>query len=248
MADDDDYGGFVFGDEQSADTDSTDDRLRNPVVAVALLLVAIVVLAAIAYPFASSAMSGLFGGSSGDAGAGNVPAGPSGTASVMAGTEPADEQAATSNPMLDTPAPTAIDEPTPTATDRSDPSTPTMTDTPTPTATGTATSAAPMIASFTATDRSGGGTARFDVGWNVTDPDSDLVAVRVTLVADPDGEARTVLQRRFDAGGAQSASGTTVEVSDGGGTTYELAIEVVDSTGNTAFELTRVVADGGPDG
>ena len=267
--DDDDYGGFVFGDEQSGNADPASDRVSRRVVA-AVLLVAIVMLAAIVYPFASSAVTGLFGDGSDDAGAGNTPAEPNGTPSGTASTESADERTVAGSPALDTTTSAVIDTtpptpdtstptgqtdpPTPTATDTPAP-TPTATDTPTPTptatdtstATGTAPSAAPTIASFAVTDRSAGGTARFDVGWNVTDADGDLVAVRMTLVADPDGAARTVVQRRFDAGGAQSAGETTVEVPDGSGTTYEIAIEVVDTNDNTALELTRVVADGDPD-
>lgn len=103
----------------------------------------------------------------------------------------------------------------------------------------------PVSETFTVTDRSSGGAAIFDVAWNVTDPNSDLVAVRVSLVADPDSGARIIEQRRFDAGGAQSAGSTTFEVA--GGDVYELRIEVVDRSGNTAFSLTRAVADGSPD-
>lgn len=251
--DDDDYGGFVFGDEQSGNADPASDRVSRRIVVAAVLLVAVVMLAAIIYPFASSAVIGLFGDGSDDAGAGSPPAEPNGTSSGTASTASADERTVAGSPSLDTTTSPVVDTATPPTTATS---TPTATDTPTPTPTatgaptetGTAPSAAPTIASFAVTDRSAGGTARFDVGWNVTDADGDLVAVRMTLVADPDGEARTAVQRRFDAGGAQSAGETTVEVPDGSGTTYEIAIEVVDTNGNTALKLTRVVADGGPDG
>ena len=96
--------------------------------------------------------------------------------------------------------------------------------------------------------RSGDGAATFDVAWNVSDPDRDLTGVNVTLVADPDGEARTVEQHRFDAGGARTTGSTTFAVPDGGGETYEVSIEVTDGAGNTVFELSREVADGRPDG
>jgi cytoskeletal protein RodZ len=257
MADDraDDHGGFVFGDDRSGETDATDDRISRKAVAAAVFFVAVVVFAALAYPFVSSAVTGLFGGGSGDAGMANATTGPS-TVDATTTAEPTDERAATgATPTSTTTSATQAPATTVTTT-RTEPATPT--DTATPTATGastatptpaeTATPVAPTVESFTVTDRSDGGTARFDVGWNVTDADSDLVAVRVTLVADPDGEARTVAQRRFDAGGAQSSGETTFEVSGGSGAAYELSIEVVDTSGNTAFELARVVADGSPDG
>lgn len=248
----DDHGGFVFGDERAAEADATDDRVPRRAVAAAVFVVALLLFAAVAYPFVSSAVTGLFGGGSDDAGATNGTTEPGDTS----GSQLAGEQATTTDapgervdttPDARTPTDTATATATATATDGSTPTatpTPTRTDT-TETATAeTVTSAAPTIESFTVTDRSADGTARFDVGWNVTDADSDLVAVRVTIVADPDGEARTVAQRRFDAGGAQSAGEGTFEVPEGSGAAYEIGIEVVDGSDNTAFELTRVVADG----
>lgn len=105
----------------------------------------------------------------------------------------------------------------------------------------------PAIEAFTVIDRSGGGAATFDVAWNVSDSDRDLVGVRVTLVADSDGAARTVAQRRFDAGGAQSAGTTAFKVPEGGGEVYEASIEVTDGAGNSVSELTREITDGTPD-
>lgn len=249
----DDHGGFVFGDERAADADATDDRVPRRAVAAAVFVVALLLFAAVAYPFVSSAVTGLFGGGSDDAGAANGTTEPGDTSGgELAGeqttTTDAPGERADTTPDVRTPTDTA--KATATATDGSTPTatpTPTRTDT-TETATAdTATSAAPTVESFTVTDRSAGGTARFDVGWNVTDADSDLVAVRVTIVADPDGEARTVAQRRFDAGGARTAGGGSFEVPEGSGAAYEIGIEVADGGDNTAFELTRVVADGEPD-
>jgi hypothetical protein len=105
----------------------------------------------------------------------------------------------------------------------------------------------PRIEAFTITDRSDGA-ATLDVAWNVTDPNSNLAAVRVMLVADPAGEARTIERRRFDASEAQSTGTTTFVVPEGMGSVYELRIAVTDTAGNTAFLLAREVADGSPDG
>ena len=253
----DDHGGFVFGDERAADADATDDRVPRRAVAAAVFVVALLLFAAVAYPFVSSAVTGLFGGGSDDTGAANGTTEPGSTVGDTSGGELAGEQATTTDTpreradtTSDARTPTDTTTATATATDGSTPTAtpaPTRTDT-TETATAdTATAAAPTVESFTVTDRSAGGTARFDVGWNVTDADSDLVAVRVTIVADPDGEARTVAQRRFDAGGARTAGEGTFEVPEGSGAAYEIGIEVVDGGDNTAFELTRVVADGEPD-
>jgi len=74
------------------------------------------------------------------------------------------------------------------------------------------------------------------------------VDIEVTIVADPDGEARTVASRRFDAGGASTVGDGTFEVEDGSGAVYEVRMEVTDGAGNSAFTLTREVADGEPDG
>lgn len=262
--DGDDHSEFVFGEERSVDTDAAPGRASRRTIATAVLFVVIIALAAI-YPFISGAVTGLFGSSADGAGGTNATAGQTNAAGETVGTEPAGEPAetnattgtragtitptATRTPIATPPTMRTLDTPTATAT-------PTATDTPTPTppstatpiATETPTSAAPTIESFTATDRSADGAARFDIDWNVTDADGDLVAVRTTVVADPDGEARTVAQRRFDAGGAQSAGDTTFEVPEGSGAVYELSIEVVDTSDNTAFELTREVADGSPDG
>jgi hypothetical protein len=282
--DEDEYGGFVFGDERTTDDESgaTVDGLdAGTVTAAVLLVVAVVVLAAVAQPLVG-AVTNLFGGGAGGAGGSGgaesaTPAGTSETAGAVAGTEGATEttneaRTATSGEtqrtsVSPTPSPTATQTPqtaTPTATP-----TPTTTPTVTPTATstpaptdgnesttagdgaenGTATPGArsPTIQTVAVTDRSGGGAATFDVAVNVTDPDGDLAAVQVTLVADPGGESRTVAQRRLDASGAQSMGTATFEVPEGGGTVYEVRIEATDDAGNTAFSLTRVVADGDPD-
>jgi hypothetical protein len=267
MADDGDDHGFVFGEERSTDTDATGGRASRRTIAAAVLFVALVTLVA-TYPFASSAVTGLFAGGSDRAGGGSATTASNSAADETIATESISAppetsttaEARTSKTATRTPTATSTTTRTPTpdpptatatqtATNTPTPTpTATATNTPTPTATATTTSVAPTVESFTVTDRSDEGTGRFAVGWNVTDAGDDLVAVRVRLVADPDGEARTVAQRRFDAGGAQSSGEATFEVPEGSGAAYALSIEVVDTNGNTAFELARVVADGSPDG
>ncbi|EMA38992.1 hypothetical protein [Halococcus hamelinensis] len=114
--------------------------------------------------------------------------------------------------------------------------------------TATPGSRSPVVESFDVADGSNDTVAVFDVSWTVADPDDDLSGVTVGLVADPDGDARTVAERSFDAGGSESSAGTRFAVPDGAGSTYELRIEATDADGNTVFELTRAVADGEPDG
>jgi hypothetical protein len=283
--DEDEYGGFVFGDERTTDDESgaTADGLdAGTVTAAVLLVVAVVVLAAVAQPLVG-AVTNLLGGDSGGAGdsgevggAGSAtPTGTSEMAGAVAGTERTTETTneartatssvtqrtsvsptSTQTPQTATPVTTSTATPTTTPT-----VTPTATPTPAPTDSnesttggdgaenGTATPGArsPTIQTVAVTDRSSGGAATFDVAVNVTDPDGDLAGVTVTLVADPGGESRTVAQRRLDASGAQSTGTVTFEVPEGGGTVYEVRVEATDDAGNTAFSLTRVVADGDPD-
>lgn len=255
------YGGFVFEDGQATEAGGTGidpDAVDSRRVATAvLLLVALVVLAYLAQPLVAGALAGVFGQDSpDDSGEGALASGQASSTSVTptAGTpNDTDGRTATARP---TTTAGAVQEPTRTQN--------TAQTTPTTTATATTQTAAesggsgeetatrsgrsPAIDGFAVTDRSGDGAATFDVAWNVSDPDRDLTGVNVTLVADPDGEARTVEQHRFDAGGARTTGSTTFAVPDGGGETYEVSIEVTDGAGNTVFELSREVADGRPDG
>jgi hypothetical protein len=181
---------------------------------------------------------------------------PTTTISLLTSTSP------TLTTRTPTPTPPAATlTPTPTRTPRPT-ATPTPAVTPTRTDSGTATAGdgtetgtrpatsgerSPRIEAFTVTDRSEEGIATLDAAWTVTDPDSNLAAVQVTLVADPAGEARTVERRRFDVSGAQSTGTTTFGVPKGEGMVYELRIEVTDAAGNTALSLTREGVDGSPD-
>lgn len=247
-----DTGGFVFGEERTTGGErDVGDRLTDGTVVVAILLVAIVIVAV-----AAAAVVQPFGSGSGGA-ENKAPDGSAATttAGAASGTDRA-ETGAVDGPAATTTIAATV---TTTSATQTATATPATTETATPTEsenqtgrneteTTTATDErSPVIESFTVTDRSSGGAAVFDVAWNVTDPNSDLVAVRVSLVADPDGEAKIIEQRRFDAGGAQSVGSTTFEIPDGGGEVYELRIEAVDGSGNTVFSLTRAVANGNPD-
>lgn len=271
----DETGGFVFGDgrtdDESGATIAGFDA--ETIAAAALLVVVVVVLVYVAQLLVTGAVTDLLGGNAdGSADGSAVPNGTVtgtttvGTASATGTTGTAGENGRTDGTTTVTQQPSASPSSPPTATPtRTETATATTTATPTQSGgdggteagdgggdgtegeTATPDERSPVIGAFTITDRSAGGTAVFDVAWNVSDPDRDLVAVRVSLVADSDGEARIVEQRRFDAGGAQATGSTTFEVPDGAGETYEVRIEVVDGNGNTVFSLTRVVADGRPD-
>ena len=263
-----DRGDFVFGNDEAADSDSglsSGDRLSSSdgvggdeeldtrrVAAVLLLSLAIIVLAVVVVqPLVTGVATNLFGADS-PSEPGNVTntttdGEPIGSADTTAGTtvdDPTGNEAATE--ATPTQSPTAVTSVTTTtgeATTASDENTSASEN-----ATATSSDGSPVIEGFTVTDRSAGGNASFDVAWNISDPNSDLVDLEVTIVADPDGEARTVASRRFDAGGASTAGSETFGVEGGSGSVYEVRMEVIDGAGNSVFTLTREVADGDPDG
>lgn len=274
---DDEHDGFVFENDaasQPTGDDAETERSADRRVIGALVVVAVIVLvvfAAVVIPPVASTVTGLF--DDGSANVGNTTSDTAVGASTTAGTgEPDSTASTTGNGPAATNATAPVRRtnrsPTPTA-----PAGPTATTTPTTTATATPTTTttrtvnetatdskietangttspsdrSPRIESFTVTDRSDDGTATLDVEWTVTDPERGLTDVTVRLVTDLDGDARTVERRRFDAGGKETTGDTTFTVPDGSGSVYEVRIEVTDNSGNTAFELTRVVADGDPD-
>ncbi|HET7322923.1 MAG TPA: hypothetical protein VFJ06_01180, partial [Halococcus sp.] len=228
-----DTGGFVFGEERATDESDTllGDGLSLTVAAALLLVVAVVavvVLAAVVQPLGGGSKDTAPGESAGttpmpgtvEVRTETVRSGGL-TDSVMTARQPSVSSPPTATtPPTQPPSarpPTATQTTTTTATSRTTPAT---TETATATerttvggetesATATSGERSPTIEAFTITDRSSSGTATFDVAWTVTDPDSDLVALEVSLVAGPDDEARVVERRRFDAGGAQTAGSTT---------------------------------------
>lgn len=139
----------------------------------------------------------------------------------------------------ETPQPTTVSSPTSTRT-------PSPTPEPTTSTTGVTTDgqtdSGPAIETFAVDERSPDGTTLVTVDWRVVDPDSDLASVRVTLVVDPDAEARRVEQQRFDADGDSSLGSTTLAL-PAGVDVYEVRLEAMDETGNSVFALTREVAD-----
>lgn len=253
-----DAGGFVFGEERADDGSEGSflaEHDTGGIVAAALLAVALVMLAYAAQPFVTGAIAGLLGvGSTGDAGDATLTGGTpviataDGTRTVR--TAPDD-----TNATPDSTARTSTATRTATASNEGNGSTgggaasrENGSGDGSGNGTGGASERSPAIDTFSVTDRSADGAATFDIGWNVSDVDRNLVDVQVSLVADPDGEARTVERLSFDAGGARTTGNTTFDVSGGGGEVYEVGIEVVDGAGNTAFELRREVADGSVDG
>ena len=258
---DDEHDGFVFENDaasQPTHDDAETERSADRRVIGALVVVAAIVLvvfAAVAIPPVASTVTGLFDG--GSANVGNTTSDTAVGAATTAGTGEPDSTASTT---VGGPATTNATAPA-RRTDRSPTRTTTPTTATTRTVNGTATDSrtetangttspsdrSPRIESFTVTDRSDDGTATFDVEWTVTDPERGLTDVTVRLVTDLDSDARTVERRRFDAGGKETSGNTTFTVPDGSGSAYEVRIEVADNSGNTAFELARVVADGDPD-
>ena len=272
------YGGFVFENDESADREGETGFLdgvdTRRIAAVLLLSLAVIVFAVVVVqPLVTGAATQLFGGDSPGSGTGNVTNATSadetdsrtgtveGTTRGRRTTDAAtttmrDESTsvattATSAVTSTTPPTRTTDRTTENTTATADTSTGNATataDTTTENATATPSGRSPAIESFTVTDRSADGNASLAVAWNVTDPDVDLVSIQTTVVADPDGEARTVARRRFDAGGRSTVGDGTFEIAGGSGTVYEVRLEVVDGAGNSVFALRREVADGEPDG
>jgi len=273
-SDEREYGGFVFENDESAGDDGSNlddsstltDRVDTKRVAAALLLsVAVIVLAVVVVqPLVTGAATQLFNGNSSpgsgsedvadttiadetssrvDTTEGTTRGRPTTTATTATrGT--ATSVVTTATPTVE---PTATPGTTRTAEDATDTTTASADTTAGDNATATPNGSSPAIRSFTVTDRSAGGNASFVVAWNVTDPDIDLRLVEVTVVADPDGEARTVARRRFDAGGQSTVGNGTFTVAGGSGDVYEVRLEVRDGPGNSVFALRREVADGEPD-
>ncbi|WP_049900065.1 hypothetical protein [Halococcus agarilyticus] len=259
------YGGFVFENGESADhgdeaglLDGTDTRR---IAAAVLLSLAIIVFAVfVLQPFVTGAATNLFGGdSSPGSGSGNATstttAGETSSLADTAGETTRDRRTTDATATTGQGQPTSVTTTATPTVESTAPGTPTRTANRTTanatasanTTTATATGRSPVIESFTVTDRSAGGNASFAVAWNVTDPDVDLASIQVTIVADPDGEATTVAQRRFDAGGQSTVGDGTFEIPEGSGGVYEVRLEVVDAADNSVFALRREVADGEPD-
>ena len=262
------YGGFVFENHESADNEGETGLLDGAdtkrIAAAVVLSLAIIVFAVIVVqPLVTGGATQLFGG---DSSPGSGPGNATDTTTAGETSSPTDTTAETARGRPTTAATTATRTPptsaaTATPTVGSTTAPPTRTTdrtaetttvgentTASETATATPSGRSPAIESFTVTDRSAGGNATFAVAWSVTDPDVDLASIQVTVVADLDGEATTVAQRRFDAGGQSTVGDGTFEIPRGSGTVYEIRMEVVDTADNTVFVLRREVADGEPDG
>jgi len=261
------YGGFVFENDESADREGEAGFLdgvdTRRIAAVLLLSLAVIVFAVVVVqPLVTGAATQLFGGDSPGSGTGNVTNTTSadetdsrtgtveGTTRGRRTTDAATTTMRDESTSVATTATSAVASTTPPTrtTDRTTDDVTATANTSTENATATPSGRSPAIESFTVTDRSAGGNATFAVAWSVTDPDVDLASIQVTVVADLDGEATTVAQRRFDAGGQSTVGDGTFEIPRGSGTVYEIRMEVVDTADNTVFVLRREVADGEPDG
>lgn len=261
------YGGFVFENDESADREGEAGFLdgvdTRRIAAVLLLSLAVIVFAVVVVqPLVTGAATQLFGGDSPGSGTGNVTNATSadetdsrtgtveGTTRGRRTTDTATTTMRDESTSVATTATSAVASTTPPTrtTDRTTDDVTATANTSTENATATPSGRSPAIESFTVTDRSADGNASLAVAWNVTDPDVDLVSIQTTVVADPDGEARTVARRRFDAGGRSTVGDGTFEIAGGSGTVYEVRLEVVDGAGNSVFALRREVADGEPDG
>ena len=261
------YGGFVFENDESADREGETGFLdgvdTRRIAAVLLLSLAVIVFAlVVVQPLVTGAATQLFGGDSPGSGTGNVTNATSadetdsrtgtveGTTRGRRTTDTATTTMRDESTSVATTATSAVASTTPPTrtTDRTTDDVTATAITSTENATATPSGRSPAIESFTVTDRSADGNASLAVAWNVTDPDVDLVSIQTTVVADPDGEARTVARRRFDAGGRSTVGDGTFEIAGGSGTVYEVRLEVVDGAGNSVFALRREVADGEPDG
>ena len=261
------YGGFVFENDESVDREGEAGFLdgvdTRRIAAVLLLSLAVIVFAlVVVQPLVTGAATQLFGGDSPGSGTGNVTNATSadetdsrtgtveGTTRGRRTTDAATTTMRDESTSVATTATSAVASTTPPTrtTDRTTDDVTATANTSTENATATPSGRSPAIESFTVTDRSADGNASLAVAWNVTDPDVDLVSIQTTVVADPDGEARTVARRRFDAGGRSTVGDGTFEIAGGSGTVYEVRLEVVDGAGNSVFALRREVADGEPDG
>jgi len=95
---------------------------------------------------------------------------------------------------------------------------------------------APAIDTFTVSNRSNGGWARFSVDWAVSDADGDLASVDLELRQNgvADSSSSTV-------GGSSAAGSTRLQDKKGSGT-YDVVLTVTDAAGNTTSQTKTVTA------
>jgi hypothetical protein len=108
----------------------------------------------------------------------------------------------------------------------------------------------PVVQRFDVTDTSSGQDASYDVTYNVTDEDGDLVEVTLELV---DADTGAVRDDVTDAYGGTNVTGSvarTLEYTGGKskGETFDIRLVATDRAGGTAEESVTDVADGGGGG
>ena len=106
---------------------------------------------------------------------------------------------------------------------------------------GVETSRSPTIAQFDVTDTSADGDASFDVTWNATDEQGDIVRVDVELIND--GTSEDTNTTNFNDASTTGVNTDTLTNASGGGEVYTIELTVTDAAGNTATATVVDVAD-----
>jgi subtilisin len=96
---------------------------------------------------------------------------------------------------------------------------------------------APTIDTFSITNRSNGGWARFEVDWAVSDADGDLSSVDLTL-----SQSGSTVDSASHSVSGSSASGSDRLQDKKGSGSYDVTLTVTDSNGNTASQTRTVSA------
>jgi subtilisin len=95
----------------------------------------------------------------------------------------------------------------------------------------------PAIDTFSTTNNSNGGWARFNVDWAVSDTDGDLSSVEVTMT-----QNSTTVDSTTNSVSGSSASGSDRLQDKKGSGSYDITLTVTDGNGNTASQTKTVTA------
>jgi subtilisin len=95
----------------------------------------------------------------------------------------------------------------------------------------------PVIDTFSITNNSNPGWARFDVDWAVSDADGDLSSVELTMTQ----SGSTVDSATHSVGGSSASGSDRLEDKKGSGS-YDITLTVTDSNGNTDSQTKTVTA------
>ncbi len=97
-------------------------------------------------------------------------------------------------------------------------------------------SSSPAIDTFSVTNNSNGGWARFDVNWSVSDADGDLASVDLTL-----SKSSTVDSYSTSVSGSSASGSARLQDKKGSGS-YDITLTVTDAAGNTTSQTKTVSA------